>query len=64
MNFVWAKEHSMQSEFPCLQLTAVPMPCALDLAVVSPASLLLSVMAGDMSVLGSENASLVHYSEG
>ena len=25
MNFVWPKEHSMQSEFPWLQLTAAPM---------------------------------------
>ena len=54
----------MQSKFPCLQLTAAPMPCALDLSVVSPDSLLLSMKAGDVSFLGSENASLVHYSGG
>ena len=34
INFVWPKEHSMQSEFPWLQLNAAPMPCALDQAVV------------------------------
>ena len=44
--------------------SVVSMPCALDQAVVvhdppdeSPASQLLSTMAGNASVLGSENAS-------
>ena len=34
INFIWPKEHSMLSEFPWLQLTAAPVPCALDQAVV------------------------------
>ena len=67
MNFVWPKECSMQSEFPWLQLTAAPMPYVpwtrqqwsmIPFTDDSPASLLLSTMAGDVSVLGSQNASL------
>ena len=34
INSIWPKECSMQSEFPWLQLTAAPMPCALDQAIV------------------------------
>ena len=72
MNFVWLKECSMQSEFP-LTLVDCFTHAAWCLCHVSwtrhqwsmipftdesPASLLLSMMAGDTSVLGSENASL------
>ena len=73
MNFVWPKERSMQSEFTWLRLTAATVqhdvramcpgpgscgPWSPSVTDKSPALLLLSTMAGDASVLGSENASL------